>query len=210
MKEKKIQRNKKDKILFITIASIFFVAVSIYLFNRFNQDSVLSQSSIQKPNKVSKQIEKKENSSQNFSQKSSTIDTPSNLNKKKLASNPVIRVYRTPYCGCCKNWVAYMKESGFQIDDRVVQDLEPVNKELGVPKPFESCHTAWIQGYFVEGHVPSEDIVRLLEEKPNIKGLAVPGMPIGSPGMEQGNQRDSYIVWAFDGKESYPFSSYQP
>lgn len=93
-------------------------------------------------------------------------------------------VYKTPYCGCCKAWVAQMRRAGFEPMVREVEDLGPVRAEHGVPFVLSSCHTALIGGYVVEGHVPPADVARLLKERPKAIGLAVPGMPLGSPGME--------------------------
>lgn len=108
-------------------------------------------------------------------------------------------VYRSPTCGCCTAWVEHMRAAGFrvQVEDRV--DLAPVKAEAGVPFDLSSCHTAVVEGYVVEGHVPAEDVRRLLAERPDVKGLAVPGMPVGSPGME-GPRPEPYTVVAFDGE----------
>lgn len=100
------------------------------------------------------------------------------------AQLPPVTVHKTESCGCCKLWVEHLQKAGFTA--RVVNsdNLEPVKQRLGVPAAMGSCHTAEVGGYFVEGHVPAQDVRRLLAEKPRARGLAVPGMPIGSPGME--------------------------
>jgi hypothetical protein len=103
-------------------------------------------------------------------------------------------VWKTPYCGCCKGWVKHLQDSGFAVVAHDVPDTAPKRAELGIPEKLGSCHSARIGGYAIEGHVPAADIKRLLAEKPDAVGLAVPGMPIGSPGMEQGDQRDKYDV----------------
>ena len=95
-----------------------------------------------------------------------------------------IIVYKTPWCGCCGGWVTHMTRAGFQPKVIETEDLAPVREKHGVPFPLSSCHTALVGGYIVEGHVPPADVVRLLKEKPKGLGLVVPGMPIGSPGME--------------------------
>ena len=97
---------------------------------------------------------------------------------------PTVLVHKSPTCGCCGLWVEHLRQAGFavQIDDR--EDVNPVKQRLGVPYGKGSCHTAEVGGYFVEGHVPAGDIKRLLAERPDAKGLALPGMPAGSPGME--------------------------
>lgn len=97
---------------------------------------------------------------------------------------PVVAVYKSPDCSCCARWVSHLRLAGFKVDVRNRADLNPVKTRLGVPLDKYACHTAEVGGYFVEGHVPAQDIKRLLAEKPDAKGLAVPGMPVGSPGME--------------------------
>jgi hypothetical protein len=96
---------------------------------------------------------------------------------------PKVVVHKSPYCGCCEQWVEHMKHAGFEVEVREVDNLGPIKEALGVPAGTGSCHTAEVGGYFVEGHVPAQDIKRLLAERPVAKGLAVPGMPPGSPGM---------------------------
>lgn len=93
-------------------------------------------------------------------------------------------VHKTPTCGCCGDWVDYMRAAGFDVDVRESDNLAPVKEQVGVPYGMGSCHTAIVDGYFVEGHVPAADVERLLAERPDAKGLTVPGMPLGSPGME--------------------------
>ena len=97
---------------------------------------------------------------------------------------PVALVHKSPTCGCCGLWVDHLKEAGFPVEVRDSEDVTPVKQRLGVPYGKGSCHTAEIADYFIEGHVPAEDIKRLLAEKPDAKGLVLPGMPMGSPGME--------------------------
>jgi hypothetical protein len=105
-----------------------------------------------------------------------------------------ITVYKTPTCGCCKKWVSYLELHGYQVKTRDMQDLGFIKTMSGVGQPYASCHTAVIDGYVVEGHVPVADIERLLRERPPVIGISAPGMPVGSPGMEQGDRRDSYAV----------------
>ena len=111
---------------------------------------------------------------------------------------PVITVYKSPTCNCCSVWVEHLKANGFATRVEAQRDLAPVRARLGVPAELGSCHTAVVDGYLVEGHVPAEDIRRLLADKPKAKGIVVPGMPIGSPGMEVGARRDPYEVLLFD------------
>ncbi len=106
---------------------------------------------------------------------------------------PVIDVHRDAYCGCCKAWVRHLEEHGFTVRDHVEQDMAAVKLRLGVPYSLGSCHTGVIDGKFVEGHVPAADILRL-RQRPDLLGAAVPGMPMGSPGMEMGDHQDAYQV----------------
>lgn len=101
-----------------------------------------------------------------------------------IAALPSVLVHKTATCGCCKLWVRHMEQAGFKVETRDVADLGPVKERLGVPYGKGSCHTAEVGGYFVEGHVPASDVKRMLSEKPAARGLTVPGMPLGSPGME--------------------------
>ena len=107
-----------------------------------------------------------------------------------------VTVYKSPYCGCCTNWVSYLRENGYSVAENKVNDVSLYKEKYGVSKQLSSCHTATVGGYVIEGHVPVSDIERLLKEKPDIRGLTVPGMPIGSPGMEQGERRDPFNVYA--------------
>ncbi len=106
-------------------------------------------------------------------------------------------VYKSPTCGCCKNWISHLEENGFTVEVHNERNMSPIKSELGVPRNLQSCHTATVGDYVVEGHVPAEEITRLLKEKPSVKGLAVPGMPMGSPGME-GPRQDAYDVLTFE------------
>lgn len=110
-------------------------------------------------------------------------------------ANPVVLVHKSPSCGCCKGWVEHMRAAGFTVEVDETGALQEIKERVGVPAGKGSCHTSEVGGYFVEGHVPAQDIVRLLKEKPKARGITAPGMPIGSPGMEvhgQGNPR--YVV----------------
>ena len=100
------------------------------------------------------------------------------------AKLPSVTVYKSPTCGCCMKWVEHMRKAGFEVAVNDLDNVHPVKMRVGVPPGKGSCHTAEVDGYFLEGHVPASDVKRLLGERPAAKGLAVPGMPIGSPGME--------------------------
>lgn len=93
-------------------------------------------------------------------------------------------IYKTPWCGCCKGWVTHMTNAGFKPTVIEIEDLGPIRQKHGVPFPLSSCHTGLVGGYVIEGHVPAADVRRLLQERPKAIGLTVPGMPLGSPGME--------------------------
>ena len=112
------------------------------------------------------------------------------------AAGPTLEVWKTPTCGCCADWVAHMETAGFapvvfDVDGATMSELK---RRIGLTPDRASCHTAFVHGYLVEGHVPAEDVLRLLAERPDAAGLAVPGMPIGSPGMEMGDERERYDV----------------
>ena len=107
---------------------------------------------------------------------------------------PTVLVYKTPTCGCCVGWVEHMEAAGFTVDARDVTDIMTVKRDGGVPPQMSSCHTAIVDGYVVEGHVPADEVKRLLAERPGVAGIAVPGMPTGSPGMEGPNARPYQVL----------------
>lgn len=113
------------------------------------------------------------------------------------AAGPEVTVYKTPTCGCCKKWVSHLEKNGFEVKAVDMRDLSMIKSMSGVDPRLHSCHTAFVDGYTIEGHVPAGDVKRLLAERPDVKGLAVPGMPMGSPGME-GPRKDAYDVLAFE------------
>lgn len=108
-----------------------------------------------------------------------------------------ITVYKSPSCGCCGNWAMHLRQNGFDVSIKNIEDVDPVKKQAGIPNDLESCHTAFVAGYVVEGHVPAENIRKILAERPKIKGLAVPGMPSSAPGMD-GPDPEPYTVYSFD------------
>lgn len=113
------------------------------------------------------------------------------------ADSTTVTVYKSPTCGCCKAWEAHMREAGFTVVSHNRDDMNAVKHDHGITHDIGSCHTATVGGYVLEGHVPASDVKRLLAERPAVAGLAVPGMPMGSPGME-GVYKDKYNVVAFD------------
>jgi hypothetical protein len=114
-----------------------------------------------------------------------------------LAAGPKIEVFKTSTCGCCKKWIAHLEAAGFQVVSTDVPETASVSTKLGVPEKLRSCHVGKVNGYTVEGHVPAKDILEMVKRKPKIVGIAVPGMPMGSPGME-GPVQQPYQVIAFD------------
>lgn len=122
---------------------------------------------------------------------------------------PPVQVFKDPSCGCCGAWVDHMKAAGFAVNVTEVDDTSVTRKKYGLPDRFGSCHTAVVGGYVVEGHVPANDVKKLLTMKPVAVGLAVPGMPVGSPGMEMGSRKDPYqvLLVAKDGRDRV-FSTY--
>jgi hypothetical protein len=111
---------------------------------------------------------------------------------------PLVEVFKTPTCGCCGAWVDHLRAAGFPVKVVEVDDTTATRKRHGLPERFGSCHTGIVNGYVVEGHVPAAEVKRLLATKPAVIGLAVPGMPVGSPGMEYGDRKDPYDVFLID------------
>jgi hypothetical protein len=111
---------------------------------------------------------------------------------------PLVEVFKSPTCGCCGAWVDHLKAAGFPVKVVEVDDTTATRKRYGLPDKFGSCHTGIVNGYVVEGHVPAAEVKRLLATKPAAIGLAVPGMPVGSPGMEYGDRKDPYDVFLID------------
>ncbi len=125
-------------------------------------------------------------------------------------SDTDIKVYRDPNCQCCHKWISHLEENKFNVLDILTPDMASVKEAVHLPKQMTSCHTAIIDGYVIEGHVPASDIRRLLAERPDIAGLSVPQMPIGTPGMEMGERKDNFIVFQFNKDGKYTtFTRYQ-
>lgn len=118
-------------------------------------------------------------------------------------ARPTVEVYKSPTCGCCSKWVEHMKANGFKVVTHEMNDVTPHKQRLGVPVGMGSCHTAVVGGYLVEGHVPADDVKRLLAEKPKAKGLVSPGMPQSAPGMDvPGKQPYEIFLVRQDGSTS--------
>jgi len=126
------------------------------------------------------------------------------------ADLPKVVVSKDPNCGCCGAWAEHMKRAGFKVEVVTTTQLEAVKARLGVPDGLSSCHTAEVSGYVIEGHVPPDAVKRLLAEKPKALGLAVPGMPMGSPGMEAaGAEPETYEVVLFGASGQSTFARYR-
>ncbi|KAA0013156.1 DUF411 domain-containing protein [Billgrantia pellis] len=121
----------------------------------------------------------------------------------------VIEVYQDPNCGCCSAWAEHLEAEGFEVRQHRTTDIRSVKVEHGVTPEIASCHTALVEGYVIEGHVPAADIKRLLAEKPDVAGLTVPGMPHGTPGMETGRHDDyAVLAWRHDDRTPAIFNEY--
>jgi len=118
---------------------------------------------------------------------------------------PLVTVYKSPACGCCGEWVKHMVANGFRVDVKDVDDVTPIKRRSMVPDSLASCHTALVGGYAIEGHVPASDVWKLLRDRPRLIGLSVPGMVVGSPGMEQGAPQP-YSTIAFDERGTRVFA----
>jgi hypothetical protein len=119
--------------------------------------------------------------------------------QSRSGARPQLTVYKSATCGCCKLWIEHMKSNGFDVKSFDVEDIDAVKRERGVPAPAASCHTGIVNGYIVEGHVPADAVLKMLKDKPDIKGIAVPGMPVGSPGMEvEGAPKQPYAIVSID------------
>lgn len=130
--------------------------------------------------------------------------------RAETAGPLLIKVHKDPDCGCCAHWVDHLRANGFKAEVTETSALWEIKERLGVPRKLASCHTAEIAGYVVEGHVPSSAIERLLREKPVARGLAVPGMPIGSPGMEvEGQEPEIYEVMLFGSGPARVYERYK-
>jgi len=132
------------------------------------------------------------------------------LGSPGLAEGEKVKVYKSPTCGCCTKWIEHLEANGFEVEAENSANLDAIKDENSIPRRARSCHTAFVDGYVIEGHVPAEDVKRLLLERPEVAGLAVPDMPIGSPGME-GPDPEPYDVVSFGGKQGEAvFSSHDP
>lgn len=118
---------------------------------------------------------------------------------------PPATIYKTPDCGCCEQYATYMRQNGYTVTVKPTHDLTLIKRHYGVPEKFDGCHTMLIDGYVVEGHVPLKTINRLLTERPAVKGISLPGMPQGSPGMS-GTKREPFTIYQFGLEEPKVYS----
>ncbi|MEO1466313.1 MAG: DUF411 domain-containing protein [Cyanobacteria bacterium J06633_1] len=186
----------------ITIASITIAATAagtIYLTSFSGDNSIVSKSNIAIAN---------ENSSKATLVSVSVWDKETESN---YSGKTEMTVYRSPNCGCCGVWVDHAKKHGFKIEDIKTEEMEAIKQQHNIPAELASCHTTVIDGYVMEGHIPADDIKRFLAEKPDdLIGLTVPGMPIGTPGMEARDIKQPFQVLAFNDKgEVEVFKEYQ-
>lgn len=123
------------------------------------------------------------------------------------AAEETVEVWKSPSCGCCSMWVDHLRESGFEVVTHDLDDLSVLKRMAGVPDRLQSCHTPKVGAYVIEGHVPASTILQLLEERPDVAGLAVPGMPAGSPGMPSATP-DRYQVLTFGDGDSHIFATF--
>lgn len=128
---------------------------------------------------------------------SSFVNTEPTASELRRSSAVAVTVYKDPNCGCCKEWVKHMQKAGFTVTSTDTTEMNAIKTKYGVPSALQSCHTALVSDYVVEGHAPADVVQKMLAEKPNARGIAVPGMPMGSPGME-GATKDKYNVMLFD------------
>lgn len=117
-----------------------------------------------------------------------------------------VTMWKSPTCGCCEGWAEHMRQSGYKVKSVDVDDIDQIKRAYGIPAPMQSCHTAKVDGYLIEGHVPAEAVDKLLKEKPRTRGIASPGMPMGSPGM--GGPKEENVIHTFGPEGSKVFGRY--
>jgi hypothetical protein len=122
--------------------------------------------------------------------------------RPKTGTRPPMTVYKTPTCGCCRDWVKHVEKAGFKVTVKDMDNVDPVKRDLGLPASLAPCHTAVLGRYVIEGHVPADLIDKLLAQKSNARGLAVPGMPRSAPGMDIPGEKYDVLLIAADGKTS--------
>jgi hypothetical protein len=123
-----------------------------------------------------------------------------------MAAEREVTMWKSPSCGCCEGWAEHMRHSGYKVKSIDVNDIDQIKRAYGIPGPMHSCHTAKVDGYLIEGHVPAEAVDKLLKEKPKTRGIASPGMPMGSPGM--GGPKEENVIHTFGPEGSQVFGRY--
>ncbi|EME72064.1 metal-binding protein [Paramagnetospirillum caucaseum] len=123
-----------------------------------------------------------------------------------FAAEREVTMWKSPTCGCCEGWAEHMRHNGYKVKSVDVDDIDQIKRAYGIPAPLQSCHTAQVDGYLVEGHVPAEAVDRLLKERPRTRGIASPGMPMGSPGM--GGPKEENVIRTFGPEGSKEFGRY--
>jgi len=135
----------------------------------------------------------------NSAKTSTEASAPAVAESTTAQAKPAVVMYKPPTCNCCTGWAEHLRKDGFSVDVKKYEDMDAIKTKFGVSKKLASCHTAIVDGYVIEGHVPAADVERLLKERPDIVGLTAPGMPMKSPGMQAvGQQPQGYTVLAFD------------
>lgn len=189
--------------LLMTVATIFILTVTGVIYSQsHNQAQTLNQ--IQASD-ISNTVRANINQGN-----SSTMASVWDQETETYTGNMEMSVYRSPNCSCCGSWIAHAQKHGFQITEIKTDDMDSIKREYHIPPELASCHTAVIDGYVMEGHIPADDIKRFLSQKPDVKGLTVPGMPLGTPGMETRNMKQPFdILTLNDGGEVAIFKHYE-
>lgn len=123
-----------------------------------------------------------------------------------MAAEREVTMWKSPTCGCCEGWADHMRQSGYKVKSIDVDDIDQIKRAYGIPAPMQSCHTAKVDGYLLEGHVPAEAVDKLLKEKPKTRGIASPGMPMGSPGMN--GPKEENVIHTFGPEGAKVFGRY--
>ena len=183
-----------SKITFTSIAIAGAIGVAIYLTSTQGENQTLSN----------------QNAIANETNTATLVSVWDRETEPSYSGTKEITVYRSPNCGCCGVWVEHAQKHGFKVKDIKTEEMEALKQKHNVPPQLASCHTTIVDGYVMEGHIPADDIKRFLQEKPKLAGLTVPGMPLGTPGMEAGERKQPFQVLAFNNQgEVKVFKEYQ-
>ncbi len=180
------------KIIFTAIAISAAGAATIYLSLIRGENQTIS-----KQNEIAKQT-------------NTAVSVWDKATEASYSGTKEMTVYRSPSCGCCGVWIEHAEKHGFKVEDIKTEEMAALKQKYNIPPQLAACHTTIIDGYVIEGHIPADDIKRFLTEKPELVGLAVPGMPLGTPGMEAGDLKQPFQVFAFNDRgEVKVFKEYQ-